>query len=82
VIFILLPLMIWTGLTMSPAMDANWPFLTELFGGRQSARSVHFIAAFLLVLFFVIHMLMVLLSGPLRQARAMITGGTGREGGK
>ena len=82
VIFILLPLMIVTGLTMSPAMDANWPFLTDLFGGRQSARSVHFIAAFLLVLFFLIHMLMVLLSGPLRQTRAMITGGRGREGGK
>lgn len=78
VIFILLPLMIFTGLTMSPAMDANWPFLSELFGGRQSARSVHFISAFLLVLFFLIHMLMVLLSGPLRQTMAMITGGHGR----
>jgi thiosulfate reductase cytochrome b subunit len=75
VIFILLPLMICTGLAMSPAMDANWPFLTDLFGGRQSARSVHFLTAFLLVLFFLIHMVMVLLSGPLRQTMAMITGG-------
>lgn len=78
VIFILLPLMIMTGLTMSPAMDANWPILTDLFGGRQSARSLHFIAAFLLVLFFLIHMLMVLLSRPVRQTWAMITGGNGR----
>ena len=45
VIFVLLPLMILTGLTMSPAMDAAWPWLLDLFGGRQSARSIHFIAA-------------------------------------
>ncbi len=75
VIFILLPLMIFTGLTMSPAMDANWPFLSELFGGRQSARSIHFLTAFTLLLFFLVHIVMVLLSGPLRQMRAMITGG-------
>ena len=79
VIFILLPLMIVTGLAMSPAMDANWPILTELFGGRQSARSIHFIAAFLLVLFFLIHITMVLLSGPIRQSKAMILGGAGKE---
>ena len=60
---------------MSPAMDANWPLLTDLFGGRQSARSVHFITAFLLVLFFLVHIVMVLLSGPIRQTMAMITGG-------
>ena len=82
VIFILLPLMIASGLTMSPTMDANWPFLSELFGGRQSARSVHFLTAFLLVLFFLIHMVMVLLSGPVRQIRAMITGGHPKEAGR
>ncbi|WP_373491673.1 cytochrome b/b6 domain-containing protein [Parasphingorhabdus sp.] len=82
VIFILLPLMILTGLAMSPAMDANWPFLTDLFGGRQSARSVHFLAAFLLVVFFLIHIVMVFLSGPLRQTAAMITGGQDREIGR
>ncbi len=75
VIFLLLPLMIFSGLAMSPAMDANWPLLTDLFGGRQSARSVHFIAAFLLVVFFLFHVAMVLISGPVRQVRAMITGG-------
>lgn len=75
VIFILLPLMIGTGLAMSPAMDANWPLLTDLFGGRQSARSVHFLSAFLLVVFFLIHMVMVMLSGPLKQTGAMLAGG-------
>ena len=79
VIFVLLPLMIFSGLAMSPAMDANWPFLSDLFGGRQSARSLHFIGAFLLVLFFLVHMVMVLLSGPFRQTRSMITGGEGKE---
>ncbi|MEH6702847.1 cytochrome b/b6 domain-containing protein [Parasphingorhabdus sp.] len=75
VTFILLPLMIFTGLAMSPGMDANWPFLTEILGGRQSARSLHFIAAFLLLLFFLVHIVMVLLSGPFRQTWSMISGG-------
>ncbi|MEH6790697.1 cytochrome b/b6 domain-containing protein [Parasphingorhabdus sp.] len=79
VIFVLLPLMIATGLAMSPAMDANWPILTDVFGGRQSARSVHFITAFLLVLFFLVHILMVMLSGPLRQTAAMLAGGERKE---
>lgn len=74
VIFGLLPLAILTGLTMSPGMNAAWPWLVDLFGGRQSARSIHFIAAFALVGFFLVHILMVLLSGPLNQIRAMITG--------
>ncbi|MBN8832722.1 MAG: cytochrome b/b6 domain-containing protein [Sphingomonadales bacterium] len=74
VIFVLLPLMILTGLTMSPGMDAAWPWLLDLFGGRQSARSIHFIAAWLLVAFFLVHILMVLLAGPVSELRAMITG--------
>jgi Ni/Fe-hydrogenase b-type cytochrome subunit len=74
VIFVLLPLIILTGLTMSPGMDAAWPWLLDLFGGRQSARSIHFIVAWLLALFFVVHILMVLLAGPLNEIRAMITG--------
>ena len=48
-IFVLLPLMILTGLTMSPAMDAAWAWLLDLFGGRQSARSIHFICALLML---------------------------------
>jgi thiosulfate reductase cytochrome b subunit len=75
VIFILLPLMILTGIAMSPGMDANWPWLLDLFGGRQSARSIHFIIAWALMAFFAIHIALVLLSGPVKQIRDMITGG-------
>ncbi|OCC23032.1 hypothetical protein MB02_12670 [Croceicoccus estronivorus] len=75
VIFVLLPVMILTGLAMSPAMDANWPWIVDLFGGRQSARSIHFLAAWGLFGFLVLHVVLVLLSGPLRQLRDMITGG-------
>ena len=74
VIFILLPLLIFTGLSMSPGMNAAWPWLIDIFGGRQSARSVHFIAAWLLVAFFLIHILMVVLAGPINEVRSMITG--------
>jgi Ni/Fe-hydrogenase b-type cytochrome subunit len=74
VLFVLLPLVILTGLTMSPGMNAAWPVLLDLFGGRQSARSLHFIAAAGLVLFVVVHLAMVVLAGPLNEVRAMITG--------
>ena len=74
VLVVLIPLMILTGLTMSPSMDASWPWLLDLFGGRQSARSIHFIAAAALVLFLIVHLLMVLLAGPFNEIRSMITG--------
>jgi thiosulfate reductase cytochrome b subunit len=74
VIFVLVPLMIATGLCMSPGMNAGMPWLVELFGGRQSARSIHFIAAFALLGFFFVHMAMVLLAGPLNEVRSIITG--------
>lgn len=74
VLFVLLPAMILSGLAMSPALDAAWPWLVDLFGGRQSARSVHFLAAMALVLFFVVHVAMVLLAGPVNQVRSMLTG--------
>ena len=74
VIFILLPLIIFTGLTMSPAMDAGWGWLLDIFGGRQSARSLHFIAAFALVGFFIVHIAMVVLAGPINEVRSMISG--------
>lgn len=81
----LLPAMVLAGLAMSPGMDAAWPWLTELFGGRQSARSVHFIAAGLIVLFVVVHVALVLVSGVFNNMRGMITGwfslGRGDEGG-
>lgn len=74
VIFILIPLAILTGLTMSPGMNAAWGWLVDLFGGRQSARSIHFIAATLITAFIALHLLMVLLAGPVRGIRAMISG--------
>lgn len=75
VILILIPMMIFTGMVMSPGMEAAWPWMTDLFGGRQSARSLHFISAWLLFAFFVVHILLVLVSGPIKQIRDMITGG-------
>lgn len=73
-IFVLIPVMILTGLTMSPGMDAAWPWLLDLFGGRQSARSIHFIAATALVLFIVAHLALVILAGAWNEVRSMITG--------
>ena len=75
VVFLLLfPLIILTGLTMSPGFDAAWPWLLDLFGGRQSARTIHFGAMVLLVLFFIVHILMVIAAGPINELRSMITG--------
>ena len=74
VIFILLPLMILTGLTMSPGVDSTAHWLLDLFGGRQSARTIHFITASLLVLFVLVHLIEVLLSGVFNELRSMITG--------
>ncbi|MFN3511833.1 MAG: cytochrome b/b6 domain-containing protein [Phenylobacterium sp.] len=74
VIFILLPLMLLTGLSMSPGMNAAFPWLADLFGGRQSARTIHFLTAGALVLFTLIHVSMVVLSGPWSGLRSMITG--------
>lgn len=75
VLLVLLPLLVVTGLAMSPGMDAAWPFLSQMFGGRQSARSIHFLAAWGTFAFFVVHVALVLLTGPVRQLREMITGG-------
>jgi thiosulfate reductase cytochrome b subunit len=74
VILVLLPLMLGTGLTMSPAMDTAFPWLVDLFGGRQSARSIHFVAASLIVAFVAVHLVMVVLSGLWNNVRSMITG--------
>ena len=74
VIFILFPLVIWTGLAMSPAFTAAFPWTAALLGGRQSARTVHFIVSWLLLFFLIVHVTMVALSGFWRRVRAMITG--------
>ena len=74
VIFILLPLVILTGLAMSPALTSGWAWLLDLFGGRQSARSLHFLAMVALVGFAMVHIVMVLLAGPRNEVRSMISG--------
>ncbi|WEJ59499.1 cytochrome b/b6 domain-containing protein [Devosia sp. FJ2-5-3] len=74
VFFVLFPLIVLTGLTMSPGMDAAWPWLLDVFGGRQTARTIHFIVMALLVLFFIVHLVMVVLAGPFNEMRSMITG--------
>jgi len=74
VVFVLFPLMILTGLTMSPGVDSAVPPLLTLFGGRQTARLIHFAAASGLVLFVIVHLVMVLVSGAWNNLRSMITG--------
>ena len=74
VIFGLLPLALLTGLTMSPALDAAFPFLLDIFGGRQSARTIHFLCALGITAFVVVHIAMVLVSGAWNNMRAMFTG--------
>ena len=74
VFLVLLPTMILTGLAMSPTMDAAWPWLLWVFDGRQSARSIHFLAASILALFILVHLSMVVLAGPWNEVRSMVTG--------
>ncbi len=74
VVFLLFPVAIWTGLAMSPAVTSVFPWLVTILGGQQSARTVHFIAAVSLVLFLLIHIGMVCLTGFRNRMRAMITG--------
>ncbi|MBB3951237.1 cytochrome b/b6 domain-containing protein [Aureimonas jatrophae] len=74
VLFVALPLMILTGLTMSPGFNALAPWTLDLFGGRQTARTIHFVVMLSLVAFFVVHIAMVVLAGPFNELRSMITG--------
>lgn len=74
VIFILCPLMLLSGLTMSPAITTAFPELFTLFGGRHSARTIHFICASLLLSFFIIHIVQVILAGARNEIRSMISG--------
>jgi thiosulfate reductase cytochrome b subunit len=75
VLGLFLPLMVATGLAISPGFEPAAPWLVEILGGRQSARSIHFVVAWGLAAFFAIHIALVLMTGPLRQIRDMITGG-------
>ena len=74
VVFVLSPLMIWTGLAMSPAVTSVFPFLVTSFGGQQSARTIHFVVACALVLFLLVHVAMVCQSGFRSRMGAMIRG--------
>src|SRR6201981_641741 len=74
VVFVLLPLMILTGLTMSPGIDSAVPQLLTLFGGRQTARLIHFVVATSLSFFVIVHLVMVLVSGVWNNLRSMVTG--------
>ena len=74
VIFVLFPLMIWTGLAMSFGFDSAFPLAVRLLGGHQTARSLHFIVTILLVLFLVVHVVMIFVAGFKTRMRAMITG--------
>ena len=74
VIFILFPLIIWTGLALSPSFNAAFPYAVNILGGRQSARTLHFFVTWAIVLFFLVHVTMVALSGFRSRMAAMITG--------
>jgi thiosulfate reductase cytochrome b subunit len=74
VIFVLFPLIIWTGLALSPSFDSAFPATVNLLGGRQSARTLHFFLTDLLVVFLIVHVAMIALAGFWSRMRAMITG--------
>jgi thiosulfate reductase cytochrome b subunit len=74
VIFVLFPLVIWTGLAMSPAFVSAVPATVTLLGGRQSARTLHFFVSLALLLFMLVHVVMVFVAGFRSRMRAMITG--------
>jgi thiosulfate reductase cytochrome b subunit len=73
-VILLICLMVLTGLTMSPGINAFFPWLLDLFGGRQSARSIHFLSAGLIVLFIIVHLVEVVLAGPINEVRSMLSG--------
>jgi thiosulfate reductase cytochrome b subunit len=77
VIFVLFPLVIWSGLALSLGFDAAFPWSVTLLGGRQSARTIHFFVSIALVLFLFVHITMVCLAGFWSRTRAMITGRIG-----
>jgi thiosulfate reductase cytochrome b subunit len=82
VLFLALPLMILTGLSMSPGFNAAAPWLLDLFAGRQTARTIHFLTMLGLVGFFAVHMAMILLAGPLNEMRSILTGWYRTDGDK
>ncbi len=77
VIFVLFPLVIWTGLAMSPAIASVFPAAVSVLGGQQSARTIHFFVSVFLLLFVLVHVAMIYLAGFRNRMRAMITGHAG-----
>jgi thiosulfate reductase cytochrome b subunit len=77
VIFVLFPLVIWTGLAMSPAIASAFPTVVTVLGGQQSARTIHFFVSVFLFLFLLVHIVMVCVAGFGTRMRAMITGRAG-----
>lgn len=77
VVFVLFPMVIWTGLAMSPAIASAVPAAVTILGGQQSARTIHFLVSLLLALFLVVHVALISLSGFRQRMRAMITGRSG-----
>ena len=82
VVFVVFPVMIWTGLAMSPAVVSAFPALVTTLGGQQSARTIHFFLTWFLVLFVAVHVMMIRLAGFRKRMRAMITGRVAAEGGR
>jgi len=80
VVFVLFPGIVWTGLSMSFALMSVFPFMVTVLGGHQSARTLHFVFASLLLMFFLVHMAMLCLVGFKSHVRAMITGYKPQEG--
>ena len=74
ILFIVGPLIVLTGLAMSPTIDTAFPWLLTIFGGRQAARTIHFVACFSFVGFVIIHVLQVILTGFFNNIRSMVTG--------
>jgi thiosulfate reductase cytochrome b subunit len=74
VVFVLFPMMVWTGLAMSPAVTSVFPLLVTLLGGQQSARTVHFFVASSLVVFLFVHVALVCMLDGTARLRAMLTG--------
>jgi thiosulfate reductase cytochrome b subunit len=74
VVFVLFPLMIWTGLAMSPALTSVFPALVSVLDGQQSARTMHFFAACAILLFLAVHVVMVTIAGFSERVREMTTG--------
>jgi thiosulfate reductase cytochrome b subunit len=76
VVFILFPLVILTGLAMSPSFNSAIPWVVNALGGRQSARTLHFLVSISLVFFLIVHVLMIALTGFVSRMREMVTGVT------